>query len=198
MRVSPELMEVLSLWDAWRVRSGGTLNPAAEAIARVWKNAETVDRMPNPMDLGAAASGARAAQWHLEETSGTAKRLTNTPLMLNSFTKSYIVERAAAAALATAGVTGVVVNIGGDLAVRGIGSDKVNLADPRSDAENSDPLAVLNVSNRAVGTSGSYRRGYDIAGASAAVRGTPCRATRRWPASTASGSAPDDLESVSG
>ena len=37
--VSPELAEVLGLWDRWRTRSGGALNPAAEAISQVWKNA---------------------------------------------------------------------------------------------------------------------------------------------------------------
>jgi thiamine biosynthesis lipoprotein len=40
VRVSSELMEVLQLWDSWRVRTGGALNPAAEAITRVWKRAE--------------------------------------------------------------------------------------------------------------------------------------------------------------
>jgi thiamine biosynthesis lipoprotein ApbE len=84
--------------------------------------------------------------------------------VLNSFTKSYVVERAAETALRSPGVTGVVVNIGGDLVVRGLGSDRVSVADPRSDAENSAPLAVLNVSDRAVATSGSYRRGFEIGG----------------------------------
>jgi hypothetical protein len=90
--------------------------------------------------------------------------LTDTPILLNSFTKSYIVERAAAAALRTPGVTGVVLNIGGDLVVRGAGSDYVRVVDPRADAENGDPIAALNVSNRAVATSGNYRRGFDIGG----------------------------------
>lgn len=164
VRVSPELMEVLKLWDSWRVRTGGALNPAAEAIARVWKQAEAAGGMPARVDMAAAAGAARAAQWRLDEKSGTATRLTGTPLMLNSFTKSYIVERAAAAALRTSGVTGAVVNIGGDLVVRGIGSDQVHVADPRSGAENGDPVAILNVSDRAVATSGSYLRGFEIGG----------------------------------
>lgn len=164
VRVSPELMEVLKLWDSWRVRSGGALNPAAEAITRVWKQAETAGRMPTGIEMAAAAEAAGGAQWRLDENTGTATRLTGTPLMFNSFTKSYIVERAAAAALRTNGVTGVVVNIGGDLAVRGSASDKVDVADPRADAENSDPIAVLDVSDRAVATSGNYRRGFEIGG----------------------------------
>ena len=162
--VSPELMEVLKLWDSWRVRTGGVLNPAAEAVGRVWKKAEAAGSMPNPTDLAAAAQTARSTQWRLDEKLGTATHLTDTPLILNSFTKSYIIERAAAVALRTPGVNAVVVNIGGDLVVRGNGADKVSVVDPRSDAENSDPVAVLNVSDKAVATSGNYRRGYEIGG----------------------------------
>jgi FAD:protein FMN transferase len=162
--VSSDLMEVLKLWDSWRTRTGGALNPAAEAIGRVWKNAETSGRMPSEADMAAAADAARQQQWRLEPKSGLATRLTGTPLMLNSFTKSYIIERAAAAALRTPGVSGVVVNIGGDLVVRGNGSDSVSVMDPRADAENSDPLAVLDIGDRAVATSGNYRRGYEIGG----------------------------------
>lgn len=164
VRVSPELMEVLKLWDAWRARTGGALNPAAEAIGRVWKSAEAAGRLPTEADMAAAARAAAEVQWRLDEQSGQATRLTGTPLMLNSFTKSYVIERAAAAALRAPGVTGVVLNIGGDLVVRGAAGDAVNVVDPRSDAENSEPLAVLRLTDRAVATSGDYRRGYAIGG----------------------------------
>jgi FAD:protein FMN transferase len=163
-RVSAELMEVLKLWDSWRTRTGGALNPAAEAVSRVWKDAETSGRLPAESDMVAAAEAAGAAQWRLDEKSGTATRLSGGPLMLNSFTKSYVIERGAEAALRTPGVTGVVLNIGGDLVVRGASGDKVGVVDPRSNAENSDPAAVLNVRDRAVATSGNYRRGFEIGG----------------------------------
>lgn len=162
--VSTELMGVLKLWDSWRVRSGDALSPAAEAIGKVWKLAEKTGAMPSSGELASAADAARAVQWSLDEKGGTATRLTGTPLMLNSFTKSYIVERAAEAALRTPGVTAAVVNIGGDLVVRGMGSDTIHVADPLSDAENSDPAAVLNIRDRAVATSGNYRRGFEIGG----------------------------------
>jgi thiamine biosynthesis lipoprotein len=164
VRVSPELAEVLKLWDTWKARSGGALSPSAEAIARVWKRAETSGTMPAEPALRAAADAAGQRQWLLDEKSGVATRLTDTPLMLNSFTKSYIIERAAQSALHTPGVTGVVLNIGGDLVVRGQLSDKVSIADPRSNSENSDSIATLNVRDLAVSTSGNYRRGFDIGG----------------------------------
>jgi thiamine biosynthesis lipoprotein ApbE len=162
--VSAQLMEVLQLWDTWSARTGGALSPATEAIARVWKQAEKSGAMPDAAELQAAARDARQPQWHLDPDAGIATRLTATPVRLNSFTKSYIIERAAQAALHVPGVAGVVVNIGGDLVVRGQASDAVTIADPSSDSENSEPIATLNIADRAVATSGSYRRGFDIAG----------------------------------
>jgi thiamine biosynthesis lipoprotein ApbE len=164
VRVSPELLHVLALWDTWRARTDGALSPSAEAITRVWKNAETSGTLPTEAILRAASIEARQPQWRLDTTAGLATRLSGTPLLLNSFTKIYIVERATEAAMRTVGVAGMVVNIGGDLVVRGDAGDNVSIADPRSDAENAEPIAVLNISDRAVATSGNYRRGFDIAG----------------------------------
>ncbi len=161
--VSAELMEVLRLWDSWRSRTGGALNPAAEAVSRVWKQAEAAGRMPTEGEMSAGAKQAGLVQWRLEG-SNLATHLTDTPLMLNSFTKSYVIEKAAAAALHSPGISGVVLNIGGDLVVRGASSDAVSVVDPRSDEENGEPLALLNIGNRAVATSGNYRRGYNIGG----------------------------------
>src|SRR5258708_22489631 len=84
VRVSSELMEVLSLWDVWRTRTGGALNPSAEAIARVWKTAEAAGRMPAAADLRAAVVAASQPQWRLDGKASLAARLSNTPLMLNS------------------------------------------------------------------------------------------------------------------
>jgi thiamine biosynthesis lipoprotein ApbE len=164
VRVSPELMEVLQLWDFWRNDSGGALNPAAEAVTRVWKQAQASGRMPTDAEMAAAAHAAGRTQWRLEASAGTATHLSATPLMLNSFTKSYIVDRAAGVALRTPGVSGVVLNIGGDLAVRGQASDLIDVANPMADAENAAPIAILNIKDRAVATSGNYRRGFDIGG----------------------------------
>jgi hypothetical protein len=61
-------------------------------------------------------------------------------------------------------VHAVVVNIGGDLVVRGAWTEPVDIADPKSDAENSDPIARLRVQDRAVATSGNYRRGVEVGG----------------------------------
>jgi hypothetical protein len=83
---------------------------------------------------------------------------------MNSFVKSYIAGRAAESALGMSGAHGLVVNIGGDLVVRGDWKETVDVADPKSDAENGAPTARLVVRDRAVATSGDYRRGVEIGG----------------------------------
>lgn len=137
VRVSPELMEVLGLYDRWRLRTDGALNAA----------------------FSAGIENGRA-HWQLDPAHGTATHLTDAPLVLNSFTKSYIINRAADAAMRHA--AGAVVNIGGDLVVKGRTSELVQIADPLDDTENSRPLATLRASNLAVATSGSSRRGEHI------------------------------------
>src|ERR1700685_33469 len=37
VKVSPELFEVLHLFDQWRIRSDGALDASAEVITKVWK-----------------------------------------------------------------------------------------------------------------------------------------------------------------
>jgi thiamine biosynthesis lipoprotein ApbE len=162
--VSAELFEVLSRFDRYRTLTGGALDPAAEAVTRVWKAAAAEHRLPAQAEIDAAAAAARGPHWTLDPVRHTATHLSGTPLILNSFAKSYIAGRAADAALAVAGVAGVVVNIGGDLVIRGARTEAVNIADPRNDAENAEPIARISVRNRTVATSGNYRRGVQIGG----------------------------------
>lgn len=162
--VSKELFENLQLFDQWRVRTNGALDASAEVVCRAWKTAAAAGRMPTDDELTAAVAAVRQEHWRLDAAARTATHLTDTPLVLNTFVKSYIIDRAADAALSGAGVSGVVVNIGGDLVVRGNLTEPVDIADPKSDAENSDPIALLAIHDRAVATSGNYRRGVEIQG----------------------------------
>ena len=160
--VSAALYRVLSGFDRYRALTGGALDPAAEAATRVWKSAAAAQRLPSPAELDGAVASVRLPHWSLDGGARTATHLSDTPLVLNSFAKSYIVGRAADAALASSGATAVVVNIGGDLVVRGAWSEPVNVADPTDDAENAEPAARITVRDRAVATSGNYRRGVQI------------------------------------
>jgi thiamine biosynthesis lipoprotein len=139
VKISPELFEVLGMFDMWRDRTGGALDASAEAVTRAWQAAARQGRAPSSDELARATADVRRAHWRLDRVNGTATHLSDTPLALNTFVKSYIIDRAAASALRTAGVTAVVLNIGGDLVVRGDWSEPIRIADPRSDAEKQRP-----------------------------------------------------------
>ena len=162
--VSQELFETLSLFDEWRERTNGALDASAEAVCRVWKTAAAANRMPTDEELSAAVTAVRRTHWSLNRKERSATHLSDTPLVLNSFVKSYIVEHAVNAALSAADVSGVVVNVGGDIVIRGKISEPVQIADPKSDGENGKPIAKLVLHDSAIATSGNYRRGVDIQG----------------------------------
>ena len=164
VRLSPELFEVLDLFDRWRARTNGVLDASAEAVTRVWKRAAAENRLPTQTELDNAVEAVRKTHWSLDPATQSATHLSDTPLALNSFVKSYIAGRAAQAGLDASGARGIVVNIGGDLVVRGGWQEPVDITDPRSDSENSAPIARVLLRDRAVATSGDYRRGVEING----------------------------------
>lgn len=164
VRVSPELYENLSLFDTWRARTAGALNPAAQAVSLAWQAAAKQERTPAAAELAAAAAQASLTHWRLDASTRTATHLSGVPLAMNSLVKSYILDRAASAAKACPHIEAVVLNIGGDLVARGAWTESVVVSDPFSDAENAAPAARLAIRNRAVATSGSYRRGFEIRG----------------------------------
>jgi thiamine biosynthesis lipoprotein ApbE len=162
--ISPELFEVLSLFDQWRTRSNGALDASAQVVSKLWKEAAARQTIPTQSQLNAAVAEVKQAHWKLDAATQTATHLSNAPLMLNSFAKSYIIKRAADVAMAVASVNAVVVNIGGDIVIAGNLAEPVQISDPKADAENDEPLDKLLISNKAVATSGNYRRGQLING----------------------------------
>jgi hypothetical protein len=130
----------------------------------VWNAAAQQSRVPSPAERDAAVEQVRELHWNLDRASQTATHLDHVPIALNSLAKSYITGHAANAALTVSGVSSVVVNIGGDLVIRGRRAEPIDIADPRCDAENCSPLDQIKIRDRAIATSGNYRRGVEIAG----------------------------------
>jgi thiamine biosynthesis lipoprotein len=164
VKVSADLYEVLSLFDKWHAQTNGALDASAEVIGKVWKAGAQRNQLPGQAEINAALAQVKQAHWSLNETNKTATRLDDASLMLNTFVKSYIMDKACTAAMATNGVNGVVLNIGGDIMVRGEHTEQINISNPKADAENDAPVAMLNVTNKTVATSGNYRRGEMIQG----------------------------------
>ena len=157
IEISSELREVLQHFDEWNLKTDGALNSASEHIAKIWAT-----EIPSEEARENAVKEVNQPHWSLDENGAT--RLTETELKLHSFTKSYVMEKAATEAMKEEGVAGVVVNIGGDFVVKGDWTEKIGVSDPRNDAENAEVLGYIQVNNQAVATSGDYRRGSDIDG----------------------------------
>ncbi|WP_295673194.1 DUF2271 domain-containing protein [uncultured Mucilaginibacter sp.] len=162
--VSSELYEVLSLFEQWRIKSNGALDASAETITKVWRNAAKQNRLPSSDEIANAVQMVQQQHYILNAQNHTAQRLDDAPLILNSFAKSYIMNKAANVAMATAGVNGLVINIGGDILVRGQHTEQVQVSNPKADAENDPPVARVQVANKTIATSGNYRRGELING----------------------------------
>ncbi|WP_457126645.1 DUF2271 domain-containing protein [Mucilaginibacter sp. HD30] len=164
VKVSTELYEVLALFDTWHEKTGGALNASAETINKVWREAAAKNSLPSTVPLKAALAQVNQQHYVLDATAHTALRTDDAPLMLNSFTKSYIMNKAAKVAMAVSGVNGLVLNIGGDILIRGDHTEQINVSDPKADYENAAPIAELMISGKTVATSGNYRRGEQIGG----------------------------------
>ncbi|MGZ3763759.1 MAG: DUF2271 domain-containing protein [Mucilaginibacter sp.] len=162
--VSPELYQVLSLFEQWRLKSNGALDAAAETISKVWRDAAKENRVPSSTEIANAVSAVKQQHYILNEQNHTGLRTSEAPLILNSFAKSYIMDNAANAAMATQGVNGLVINIGGDILVRGQHTEQIEVSNPKADAENDPPVAQVQINNKTIATSGNYRRGELIAG----------------------------------
>lgn len=160
--VSPDLWRVLSLFDTWQARTNGVLNAATEGLTQLWQQASELQIMPSEDALSQMVAQVQQRPWQLSIHKQEATRIGETSLRLHTFTKSYVLDRAAEAALGLPGVQGVVLNGGGDVIVRGNWTEPIAVADPHADAENAPILARLAVRDAAVATSGSYRRGIQV------------------------------------
>ena len=157
--VSPALYDVLDLFDQWKLKSGGALDPGAAVVANLWKSASRKGTLPSRIAIAEAVEILKHQHYILDPIKRSAFRIDNADLVLNSFTKSYIMDKAASIAMRTPGVSGLVLNIGGDMVLRGLRPENIKISDPLADAENDAPISEILLAGKAIATSGNYRRG---------------------------------------
>jgi thiamine biosynthesis lipoprotein len=140
---SPEVAELLGLYQQWQQRTRGAIRANMAGIIALWKQAAREGQPPRADELAAAAEQ---------------------PLALNidALGKGYVIERAVAVArrYAPAGL----LDIGGDIRAWGPVDWPVGLADPQRPAENAPLLGVFPLREAAVAASGGYARFFTIAG----------------------------------
>jgi len=156
--VSPDLADVLEACDAWRLRTGGAFDPAAQAIIAQLRDGADEDALRVLLDA------LRGPRWNVDRTRGTARRLATHLISVDAIAKGYIVTRAAALARAVDGVRDVLLNVGGDVQHFGERPVAVGITNPFASAENDAPIAMVRIHDAAIATSGGYRRGFLASG----------------------------------
>src|ERR1039458_7083842 len=89
-KVSPELFEVLALFDLWRERTGGALDASAETAVLLWRRNAAAGQRATKVEIAQTVEVMQQPHWKLDAAQRTAVHLTDAPLALASFTKSYV------------------------------------------------------------------------------------------------------------
>jgi thiamine biosynthesis lipoprotein ApbE len=165
MRCSPELIEVLKAYETWHANSGGAYSGQVGELTRLWHEAEGRNLPPDAAQLARVVRQIATPGWRIDEARQTVTRLNDQALNVDSLGKGYIIAHAVAKAKTqVTDVEGILLNIGGDIRLTGPAAWRLGVADPHRSQDNALPLTQLLVTDAAVATSGSYQRGYRIAG----------------------------------
>ena len=161
---SDELAELMTDALFWHRATDGIFNPLVGELSVVWAEAETAGREPDPDRLLTVAASIAAPRFELAggrpEPTGDCRRLN-----LNAIAKGWIVERALSTTVDRYDeIDNLLVNAGGDLRHHGSGRAKIGIENPARPFDNEPPLAVIEIANEAVATSGGARRSFRVGG----------------------------------
>ena len=152
---SPELFAVVTLAEYWRVQTGGAFNARLGRVIRSWR---TASNTPHRDEVAALAQAAQHSTLILEPTSRTIVRPDAIEFALDGIAKGWILDRAFAVACSMPGISGALVDIGGDMrcsrtSPAGLGWP-IDIADPSRPFDNSPSVATVRLHDRAIATSG--------------------------------------------
>lgn len=177
---SPELFEVISRAEYWHRISRGAFSPRLGRVLALWRNAAV---LPSRETLREAAQLAASANVALDASTRTIVRPDAVVFSLDAFAKGWIVDRAFDAACRIPGVTGALIDIGGDIRCGGRSPEtqgwRVGIADLPYD--NAPLVATVQLKDRAIATSGRGPRDRHIDGE---TRSSTISPFTGWPIAT--------------
>ncbi len=150
-----ELSLVLAMADRWQVVTDGAINVRLGAVIREWRRAQESGVLPSREVLAGLAARISGSVLAGDDVTG---------VDLNAIAKGHIIDLAVVKAMHDDAVVSLMVNAGGDVLHAGAESQRVAIEDPTRPYDNAAPLDVVEISNRAVATSGAARRRWTVAG----------------------------------
>lgn len=158
-KVAPETAQVIALGLEIAAKSGGAFDLTLGRLKSLWKIEDETPTIPSQVDIDKALVGIGPHALQLDGQL-VRKRLRQLQVDLGGIAKGFIVDRAVAV-LKEHGIVSAAVNAGGDMYLLGSKADRpwrIGIQHPRvADAI----LATVQVSNRAVVTSGDYERYFE-------------------------------------
>jgi thiamine biosynthesis lipoprotein len=152
IQASRDLFDVVAAAEAWRALSGGAYSGRLGVLLEAWRG--VAERLPEPGAMQALARQIASAEIRLEAETRTIVRSEHVRFDLDGIAKGYIVDRALEAAMAVAGVSRAMVDIGGDVRCAGRGAWRIELPQPLSPFDNAPACGAFAMSDGAVATSG--------------------------------------------
>lgn len=160
--VSADTTELFQIAQFYSLATEGAFDITTAALTDLWKAADENDVLPAPTELTAACqtTGAYKLQFGIDTV--TAEK--GTTVDVGGIAKGAVADKVAEI-LSEQGCTSAVIDLGGNIVALGTKPDgkpfHIGIADPNNPEA---LIATVAVSDRAVVTSGSYQRGYEIGG----------------------------------
>lgn len=164
---SDDLFTVVAAAERWRAASSGAYSARLGRLLEAWRGAVA---MPDRAQTADWAREIASAPVELDQATRMIVRPDVVRFDLDGIAKGFIVDRALEAAMASEGVFGAMIDIGGDVRVAGAAPDEagwsIGLPDPLLPYENAPMLGRMMLQDRAVATSGCGPRDRRIGGQS--------------------------------
>ncbi len=169
-RASPELFAVVTAAERWRTETSSAFSGRLGRVISVWEIAR--DQTPSRMELARLACAADKAFVELDSSTRTITRPDEVEFALDALAKGWIVDHAFKVARSSPGISGALVNIGGDIRCGGRAPDnssgssgwRVEIPDARIAIDNAPRVATAHLSKHAIATSGRGQRDRIIGG----------------------------------
>jgi len=160
--LSPEVIYLLKMAKEYSILTDGHFDVTVKPLVDFWmEEVKRSGKMPTGSELAAVLELVDYNNLIVDEENGRARfSKEGMGVTLGGIAKGYAVDRACEV-LRSKGLEDALVDIGGDIRVIGATSWRIGIADPRAEGE---LLGVIELENKAIATSGDYRR-YHLIGA---------------------------------
>jgi len=160
--LSPETRELLDRWMTYSMRTGGAFDVTVKPILDLYGFGGGTHRVPGGAEIRLALAHVGIAGLR-PAAGGVTKAEASIQVAVGGVAKGYAIDRAVQV-LREHGIESAIVNAGGDLYCLGTNAERPWLVGIRDPDDPDGVIAIVEVSDAAVATSGDYERFFESEG----------------------------------